>query len=138
MASVPNLRGPREKMLGWVHLPRFVDKVRLISAGKLPPDYQENFCKGFDGHWLEASGANKDAFLEAVRRAKNDAEVAQWVRENVKKSPQEIEAFNTRVLTRGKNDETSERLAQRKKEVGVDRPEVQTFVDLIDADEGRL
>jgi hypothetical protein len=35
-------RSPREMMDGWVHLPRFIDKIRLHLAGKLPPDYQEN------------------------------------------------------------------------------------------------
>ena len=125
-------------MCTWVHLPRFVDKIRLHAAGKLPPDYQENFCKGFDGYWLEAGGVNKDEFLELVRKSKNDTEVVQWVNAYVQKSPQEIEAFNQRVLNRGRNDDATPRLVQRKKELGLDRPEIQTFVDLIDADEGRL
>ena len=43
-------------MAGWVYLPRFVDKIRLHLAGKLPVDYQENFTKGFDGAWLKAAG----------------------------------------------------------------------------------
>src|SRR3974377_1311737 len=46
-------RSPRETMCGWMHLPRFIDKIRLHLAGKLPPDYQPNFCKGFDAFWLE-------------------------------------------------------------------------------------
>src|SRR5690242_549342 len=39
-------RSPRETMDGWMHLPRFVDKIRLHLADKLHPDYQPNFCKG--------------------------------------------------------------------------------------------
>ena len=43
-------------MCGWMHLPRFIDKVRLHLAGKLAADYQPNFGKGFDGLWLETAG----------------------------------------------------------------------------------
>ncbi|HEU0274181.1 MAG TPA: hypothetical protein VFQ83_06615 [Candidatus Udaeobacter sp.] len=40
---------------------------------------------------------------------------------------------------RGWNDEISEILERRKKETGMtDRPDIQTFFQFIDADEGRL
>lgn len=138
MSKVP-LRSPRQMLAGWVHLPRFLDKVRLHHAGKLPPDYQANFCGGFDGRWLEAAGVGKEVFLEAVRSAKDDAAVEQWVRANVRKTPAEIEAFNQFVLNRGRNDEAAARLAELKQKAGLaDRADIQAFVDLIDADEGRL
>lgn len=49
-------RSPRETMAGWIHLPRYIDKIRLHLAGKLHLDYQPNFGKGFDGMWLNAAG----------------------------------------------------------------------------------
>ena len=49
-------RSPRETMDGWMHLPRYLDKVRLHLAGKLHPDYQPNLGKGFDEKWLRAAG----------------------------------------------------------------------------------
>ena len=138
MSNVP-LRSPRQKLAGWVHLPRFVDKIRLHHAGKLPPDYQANFCGGFDGRWLTAAGVTKEAFLEAVRAAKDDAAVEQWVRANVRKTPAEVEAFNQFVLNRGRNDDAAARVAEIKKKEGLEgRADVQTFADLIDVDEGRL
>ena len=138
MSKAP-LRSPRQMLAGWVHLARFVDKIRLHHAEKLPADYQANFCGGFDGRWLEASGVNKETFLEAVRAAKDDAAVEQWVRANIRKAPAEIEAFNRFVLDRGRSDEMSARLVERKKESGLEgRTDIQTFVDFIDADEGRL
>ena len=57
-------RSPRETMCGWMHLPRFVDKIRLHLAGKLHPDYQQNFCKAFDQWWMEAAGVDKDSFIK--------------------------------------------------------------------------
>jgi gluconokinase len=138
MSKVP-LRSPKDKLAGWVHLPRFVDKVRLHHAGKLPPDYQANFCGGFDGRWLAAAGVAKETFLEAVRAAKDDAAVEKWVRENVRKAAAEVEAFNRFVLERGRNDDASARLKEIKQKSGLaGRDDIQTFVDLIEADEGRL
>lgn len=125
-------------MAGWAHLPRFVDKIRLHFAGKLPPDYQANFTKGFDGYWLEGSGVDKDAFLEVVRHARNDAEVEAWVRDKIPASPEKIEACNRRILNRGRNDDASPRLVEIKKERGLAaRDDIQTFADLIEVDEGR-
>src|SRR5205085_6598728 len=68
-------RSPREMMCGWVYLPRFIDKIRLKEAGKLAPDYQENFTKAFDGLWLKAAGLSADAFLAVVRGTITDGEV---------------------------------------------------------------
>ena len=56
-------RSPRETMCGWMHLPRFIDKIRLHLAGKLATDYQANFCKGFDGLWLETAGVDAKEFI---------------------------------------------------------------------------
>jgi gluconokinase len=131
-------RSPREEMAGWVYLPRFIDKIRLHLAGQLPADYQENFTKGFDGSWLKAAGLTADKFIEVVKGTVTDGEVYDWVRTNVKKSPAEKAALKTFILNRGRNDEASDRLRQRKEEAGLqNRSEIQTFVDFIDADEGR-
>jgi hypothetical protein len=94
------LRSPKEKMAGWIHLSRFVDKIRLFHEGKLPADYQNNFCKGFDGYWLEASGVDKDEFLKFVKTGASDSEIEIWIKANVKKTPDEIEKYNQLVLNR--------------------------------------
>src|SRR5438093_250931 len=75
MSDLSYPRSPRETMCGWVHLPRFIDKIRLHLAGKLPPDYQANFCKGFDGRWLELAGVDAQQFIEVVRNSITDGEV---------------------------------------------------------------
>jgi hypothetical protein len=134
-------RSPRETMAGWVHLPRFVDKIRLHLAGKLAPDYQENFTKGFDGAWLKAAGIASDEFIAVVKNSITDGEVCDWVLKNVKKSDAEKVTFCEFVLNRGRegDDAVRARLQLRKKEIGMEhRDDVQTFVDFIDADEGRI
>ena len=79
MSDIIYPRSPRETMCGWMHLPRFVDKIRLHQAGRLHPDYQANFCKGFDGRWLEDAGVEATQFIEVVSKTITDGEVCDWV-----------------------------------------------------------
>ena len=133
-------RSPRESMAGWVHLPRFVDKIRLHLAGKLHPDYQPNFAKGFDGWWLEAAGVSADAIIAVVKDSITDGQVCDWVQQNVHKTPEEKAAFRERLFHHGhQNDEQIKaRLKLRKEQMGLaGREDVQSFVDIIDADEKR-
>ena len=133
-------RSPHEVMDGWAYLPRFVDKIRLHKAGKLPADYHENFTKAFDGVWLKHAGISAEQFIALVVSTITDGQVADWVRTNIKKSAAEKSAFNQFVLNRGADGEdVRARLETRKKEMGLGhREDVKTFVDLIDADEKRI
>ncbi len=91
-------RSPRETMCGWMHLPRYIDKIRLHLAGKLHKDYQDNLGKGFDGRWLEATGLAHEQFVEVVKGTIIDGQVADWVLKNVKKSEMEKAAHRERML----------------------------------------
>ena len=133
-------RSPRETMCGWAHLPRFVDKIRLHLAGKLHPDYQANFCKGFDGLWLETAGVKPEEFMEVVKHTITDGEVCDWVLKNVKKDESVKEAHRERMLNYPKkgDEEMQARLKMRKENAGLaHRDDIQSFVDFIDADEKR-
>jgi hypothetical protein len=128
-------------MCGWMHLPRYVDKIRLHLAGKLHPDYAPNFGKGFDGRWLEAAGLKHEQFVEVVRNSITDGEVCDWVRQNVKKTEADKRAHAQAMLDYPKADDPAaqDRLKQRKEQAGMShRNDIRTFVDLIDADEKRL
>lgn len=127
-------------MSGWVYLPRFIDKIRLKLAGKLHPDYQENFTCGFDGLWLEAAGVDAETIIDVVKNTITDGQVADWVLANIKKSPEERAALREKILTHGEqSDELKARLKWRKEEAGLaTRDDIQTFVDFIDADEKRI
>ena len=136
-------RSPREKMAGWVYLPRFIDKIRLFEAGELHEDYQPNYLhKGFDSKWLETAGLEPDEFVEVVKNSPTDGQICDWVRENVEADESAKELFNDAVLNYGAdelNTELRDRLMMRKDEAGMGgRDDIQCFVDFIDADEGRL
>lgn len=128
-------------MAGWVHLPRFIDKTRLRLAGRLAPDYQENYTKGFDGAWLKAAGVTPAQIIEVVKTSLTDGQVCDWVTQNIKKTAEEKAAFANFVLNRGNDGDlaATERLEQRKQAIGIaHRADIKTFVDLIDADEKRI
>ena len=134
-------RSPRETMCGWMHLPRYVDKIRLHLAGKLHPDYQPNFGKGFDGRWLQAAGVTHEQMIEVVKNTATDGEVCDWVQKNVKKSAAEKRSHAEGMADYPKADDQAmqDRLKQRKEVAGLThRHEIKTFVDFIDADEKRL
>jgi len=140
MSDIIYPRSPRETMCGWMHLPRFIDKIRLHLAGKLHPDYQANFCKGFDGLWLETTGVDAQTFIDVVRRSTTDGEVCDWVLKNVMKSEDIKAAHRQRMLDYPKKDdaEMQARLKMRKEQAGLThREDIQRFVDFIDADEKR-
>jgi hypothetical protein len=141
MSDIIYPRSPRETMCGWMHLPRLIDKIRLHLAGKLHADYQPNFCKGFDGLWLETAGVGADQFIDVVRRSVTDGEVCDWVLKNVKKTDSVKAAHRERMLNYPRKDdaEMQTRLKMRKEQAGLaQRDDIQSFVDFIDADEKRL
>lgn len=133
-------RSTREVMAGWVYLPRFVDKIRLHLAGKLHPDYQENFTKGFDAAWLKAAGVDAATFIAVVKESATDGEVCDWVRQHVQRSDAEKAAFRDHVWNYGREgEELRARLKWRKEQSGLGhRDDIQCFADYIDADEQRL
>lgn len=134
-------RSPRESMCGWMHLPRYIDKIRLHLAGKLHPDYQPNFGKGFDGMWLEAAGVSHEQFINVVKQTLCDGQVADWVLKNVRTSEAAKAVLAGKMFDypNAGDAQAIERLKFRKAQAGLsDRDDIRCFVDFIDADEGRL
>lgn len=134
-------RSPRETMCGWMHLPRYIDKIRLSLAGKLHPDYQDNLGKGFDARWLAAAGLTHEQFVEVVIGTITDGEVCDWVLKNVKQSESDKQAHaeGMRVYPKPGDAAMEARLKMRKEQAGLaHRDDIKTFVDFIDADEKRI
>ncbi len=128
-------------MCGWMHLPRYIDKIRLHLAGKLHPDYQPNYGKGFDGAWLRAAGLTHEQVIEVVKKTITDGEVADWVLKNVKQTDAEKKTHAAAILANPEADdaEGQARLKLRKEQNGLaHRDDIKGFVDFIDADEKRI
>jgi hypothetical protein len=115
--------GPRATLGGLIWLPRLIDKARARIAGTLG-EYTYN-CP-MDEHFFRFTGIGADAFLEAVRKAPDDAAVLAWVKANrTAISADGIAGFNAMLVG-----------------LGPDAPDpktgLKTWCDFIDRDEGRI
>ena len=132
-------RSPYERLGGYVHLPRLIDKARLHGKGLLNGyNYKTT---GFDKHLLTFLKLNPDAFEEAANRLDDDETILQWVQKNaVTHSVDEIEEWNQAMISR--HPDTAAKKARfvhfLKEAGGAGRKDVKTYFDLIEFDEGRL
>ena len=128
-------------MCGWMHLPRYIDKIRLHLAAQLHSDYHPNLGKGFDGAWLKAAGLTHEQCVEIVKGTITDGQVADWILKHVKISDADKKAHAEGMLSYPKSDDVDgqARLKMRKDQAGLaHRDDIRTFVDFIDADEKRI
>jgi hypothetical protein len=133
------LRSPRSKLAGWVHLPRIVDKIRMAHSGLVTGVLAAEIDLKLDECWLNATKVDLDKLAEFVTQGKNDEEVEAWMQANSNFTPEEIELFNASFLGLGRDTDSASAFARHKADAGLNhRKDVQTFVDMIDAYEGRL
>jgi len=124
---------------GLVYFGRMLDKIRSHATGELPPDYQANLGKGFDGSCVRLLEVDYDQLVERAKQGGTDDEILRWCFSMGRQpSEDEIRVWNEFMRKRGWNDEVSETLERRKKEAGMAaRSEIETMFAFIDADEGR-
>ena len=132
-------RSPYEKLGGYVHLPRLIDKAKLSRKGLL--DGYNYKTVGFDKHLLSFLKIDGDAFEDVVHRLEKDEVILNWVRDNsVKHSAEEIEHWNQAMVSR--HPDTAAKKARfshfLKQSGGAGRKDIRTYFDLIEFDEGRL
>lgn len=139
MKRRPYPRSPYEKLGGFVHLPRLIDKAKLHRQGLLNGYNYKTV--GFDKHLLAFLKIDGDAFEEAVNRLDDDGKIWKWIEENATKhSPNEIEEWNEAMISR--HPDTAAKRARfthfLKEAGGHGRKDIKTYFDLIEFDEGRL
>jgi hypothetical protein len=132
-------RSPYQKLGGYVHLPRLIDKARLHRKGLL--DGYNYKTVGFDKHLLAFLKIDGDSFEETVNRLDQDDAILDWVQGHAAKhSPEEIEQWNEAMISR--HPDTAAKRARFNhflKEAGGEvRKDIRTYFDLIEFDEGRL
>jgi hypothetical protein len=129
-------RSVREKMLGIVQLARTIDKAKASAEGTLG---EYTYDCPMDHALFDFLGIKQSEFLNAVKNAKNDAEIESYVKTAVaKKSSTDIGEFNKRILT-GKPPagESLEHFTKLRAKVAPDRTDVTTWPELLDLEEGR-
>lgn len=86
-------RSPRQRLGGFVHLPRLLDKTRAFAAGR-NGDYI--FPCNLDQRFFAFTGISPNAFLDEVKKGKSDTEMLAWVRDHLTPTrlPHEIIAWS--------------------------------------------
>jgi hypothetical protein len=132
-------RSPYEKLGGYVHLPRLIDKARLHRKGLLNGYNYKTV--GFDKHLLAFLKIDGDVFEEIVNTLDADDTILTWVQTNgLSHSSEEIEQWNQAMISRHPDTAVKRaRFLHFLKEAGGDgRKDIRTYFDLIEFDEGRL
>ena len=110
---------------GLIYFARMLDKIRLKAAGKLQPEYFTGVedPTHFDARCTRFLGANYAELAQRTLQGGSDEEISIW---------------NAFLRKRGWRDDASDELAESKNEAGFgDRADIQTWMDLHDAEEGR-
>ena len=132
----------RVETKGLVYFARMLDKIRLKARGELPLDYfvgVDDDPTMFDARCTRFLGVNYDELADRTLKGGSDEEILEWCFEHGRRpSEEEISIWNAFLTKRGWRDEASADLQAAKARSGLgDRDDIQTWVDLHDAEEGR-
>ena len=132
-------RSPYERLGGYVHLPRLIDKARLHRRGLLEGYNYKTV--GFDKHLLAFLKLDPDAFERVANESDDDVAVLAWIQKNgATHTPEEIEQWNEAMISR--HPDTAVKKARfvhfLKEAGGAGRKDIGTYFDLIEFDEGRM
>ena len=129
-------RSVREKLAGYVHLARMIDKCRAVLTGT---QGEYIYPCPMDRRLLEFAGLEADQFTQTVQARSSDQAVADWFAENAAQRPQaEIEAWNEMMLTRGPDTEEKWQYFKSILEaVDSSRTDIISWTDLLDLEEKR-
>lgn len=126
---------------GLIYFARMLDKIRLQAAGQLEPGYflgteDPTF---FDARCTRFLGVEYEALAKRTRAGGTNEEILEWCFENGRRpGEEEIEIWNAFLAKRGWRDAGSADLQAAKERLGWgERDDLQTWVDLHDAEEGR-
>ncbi len=128
-------RSVRERLGGYVHLARMLDKSRASLSGTLG---EYVYPCPLDKLFLEFIGISDQRFLEVVKE-RIDQEVEDWIKQNaVPHSQPEIESWNDMMLTRGPDSKEKWEYFQKIRDsIDPARTDITTWADLLDLEEYR-
>jgi len=128
-------RSPNEKLAGLAHVPRMIDKARASRQNTLG---EYIYPCPLDKMILEFIGADSEDFAE-IANSGNDAGVADWVKQKCQAHDAEsLNKINEVLLSQGPDDsEAWEKFNKLRDGINPSRTDINTWVALIDLEEGR-
>jgi gluconokinase len=132
---------PYVKTKGLVWFARMLQKARLHAVGQLGPDYTPWVGKGFDGRCLRFLKIEYAALLTRIAAGGTDEEILEWCfTAGRRPTDEEILIFNEFLVKRGIRDTDNPGQVEgyKTKNGFGSRADIQTYFDVIEADEGRF
>jgi len=126
----------RDKLAGYTHLARMIDKCRAVLAGT---EGEYIYPCPMDERLLEFAGITSDQFTAAVRSHPSDHQIVAWFKQVAKPhEPAELEAWNQKLLQRGPSSpESAVRFKKYLDAIDPSRTDITAWSDLQDLEEGR-
>jgi hypothetical protein len=129
-------RSPRQRLGGYVLLPRMLDKGRAEIAGQAG-EYHYN-CP-LDQHFVTFVGIDPEALRKELASGKGDGEILAWITENAahKRTPWEIESWSEYMQRRGADSDAESRgyFGEMLAKLSETREDIKTWADLLDLDD---
>ena len=120
---------------------RMLDKIRLNAQGLLPDGYHLGFSDptSYDARFCRFWEVDYDQLAARTLKGGSNEELLAWCFQGRKRpNEDQILVWNSFIIKRGWRDSGAPGLVVEKKLSGfADRDDIQTYVDLHDADEGR-
>jgi hypothetical protein len=126
----------RDKLKGYVHLARMIDKCRAVLAGT---EGEYIYPCPMDDRLMEFAGITDDQFTTSVKLNPSDEAVANWFAQTAKAHPPaELEAWNRMMLNREPSTpEKQEYFNKLRDAIDPSRTDLTSWADLQDLEEGR-
>ena len=130
-------RSPRVRLGGFVHLPRLIDKARVVSAGT-PGVYIYGEESLLDQEFFKFTGIRPEAFLDQVAKSKGDWAILEWVLQNTEKplQPFQIQSWSQWLETLpGLSPAARAWFAEFAQSLEPVRPDISTLFEYLDLDD---
>ncbi len=139
---MPFPRSAHDPTLGLLYFARMLHKMRLARDGLLPTDYLPMLGEGFDGRICRFLQVDYAALRDRAAPDFSDEALLEWCfQQGRRPNEEEILVWNKYASKTGwRDDDTGAtgRLEQHKLASGLaNRPDIVTFFDYYDYDEGR-
>ncbi len=129
-------RSMRQRLGGFVLLPRILDKGRATLARK---NGEYNYNSGTDQHLVRFLSLDLKALLKELAKGKGDGEILEWVHAHAKtpRAPWEIEAWSAYMEKRSADSdaETLEGFAEYVGQHTKTREDIKSWFDALDLDD---
>ncbi len=129
-------RSPNELVGEYILLGRILDKCRATLAGT---NGEYNFNCPLDQRFFTFTSIDADAFKEQVAQGKSDQDMLAWVKQHsTERTPEELLSWAYEARWTGPADaETKAYFENLRRQIAPNRPYIQSWFQLLDAEEGR-